>query len=163
MKTTCLLILCGLVSARVLAQSPQSPATGPAASPSTPGKSAPSQLLQFPKALTNASGVVYRDIKLQQVYSYGIGISYVNSNKITQGGYIRFDDLSPELQKKLGYVPKDTSKSPAPKSLEQLRREYIDVADLRQGEANAEQAKLANEKADDEARMKAALRRDLKK
>jgi hypothetical protein len=163
MKTTCILILCGLVSARVLAQSQPSSPSSPAASQPTTGKPTPSKLLHFPKAFTNSSGTVYRDVKLQQVYSYGIGISYVTSNRMTQGGYINYNDLSPELQKKLGYDPKSTATSASPKSLDQLRREYIDVADPRKGEADVEQMKIAEEQADDEARMKAALRRDLMK
>jgi hypothetical protein len=160
MKTTCILILCGLVSARVLAQSQPSSPSSPAASQPITEKPTPSKLLHFPKAFTNSSGTVYRDVKLQQVYSYGIGISYVTSNKMTQGGYISYNDLSPELQKKLGYDPKSTGTSPTPKSLDQLRREYIDVADPRKGEAQAEQARIEKEMTEEE-RMRATLRRDI--
>jgi hypothetical protein len=160
MKTTCIIILCGLVSARVFAQSNQPPATSPAASQPTTGKPKPAKLLQFPTAFTNASGVVYRDVKFQQVYSYGIGITYVTSNNITQGGYINYSDLSPELQKKLGYDPKHSSTSTPPKSLEQLQREYSDVANRRQWEAKAEQARIEKEMTEEE-RMRAALRRDM--
>jgi hypothetical protein len=160
MKMTCLLILCGLVSVRVLAQSQPSPATVPAASQPTNVKSTPTKLLHFPKTFTNSSGTVYREVKLQQVYSYGIGISYVTTNNMTQGGYMSYNDLSPELQKKLGYDPKATGTSPTPKSLDQLRREYIDVADPRKGEALAEQARIEKEMTEEE-RMRAALRRDI--
>lgn len=166
MKTTCLLLLCGLVSIRVLAQSPQPPATRPAVNPPAPkatALTAPTNLLQFPKTFTNAAGTVYHDIKLQQVYTYGIGISYVTTNKMTQGGYLSYNDLSPELQKKLGYDPKATATSSSPKNLDQLRREYLDIADPRKGAADVEQARQANAKADEEARMKAALRRELAK
>jgi hypothetical protein len=160
MKTTCILILCGLVSARILAQSQPSPATAPAVSQPTNVKSTPTKLLHFPKTFTNSSGTVYREVKLQQVYSYGIGISYVTTNNMTQGGYVSYNDLSPELQKKLGYDPKATGTSPTPKSLDQLRREYIDVADPRKGEALAEQARIEKEMTEEE-RMRAALRRDI--
>src|SRR5258706_13023147 len=109
-----------------IAQSNQQPvqATHPTTSGAAKATTNTFKPPQFPTEFTNRAGVVYRNIRVQQAYTDGVLISYVDLKNVRALETIRFTELSPELQKYYGY---DSKNSAAFKERQRQLRDYNDA------------------------------------